>query len=59
MQRVVDIEDENRNDFDNMAIMKAKVETDFLGGNLKEAIKTINSITRSNFFGINTAKILR
>ena len=59
MQRVVDIEDENRNDFDNMAIMKAKVETDFLGGNLKEAIKTINSITRSDFFGINTAKILR
>ena len=59
MQRVVDIEDENRNEFDNMAIMKAKVETDFLGGNLKDAMKSINSITRSNFYGMNTVKILR
>lgn len=59
MQKVVDIEDENGNESDNMAIMKAKVETDFLVGNLKEALKTINSITRTNYFGINTAKILR
>ena len=59
MKRVVDIEDENKNKFDNTAIMKANVETDFLVGNYKEALKTVNSITRSNLVGINTTKILR
>ena len=59
MKKVVEIEDENKNKFDNAAIMKAKVETDFMGGNYKEALKTISPIVNTNSRWINTAKVLR
>ena len=59
MKKVLDIEDENKNEFDNTTILKTKAETDFLVGNYKEALKTINSIPRSNCLWIMTAQILR
>ena len=45
MNKVLEIEDENKNEFENTAIMKAKAETDLLIGNYKEALKTISPIT--------------
>ena len=59
MKKVVEIEDENKNKFDNAAIMKAKAETDFMVGNYKEALKTICPIAKTNSLWINTAKVLR
>ena len=59
MDKVVEIEDDSENDFNNMAIMKAKVETDFLMGNYKNALKTIATVPKSKCSRINTAKFMR
>lgn len=59
MKKVVEIEDENKNKFDNAAIMKAKAEIDFMVGNYKEALKTISPIAKTNSLWINTAQVLR
>ena len=59
MDKVVEIEDDSENDFNNMAIMKAKAETDFLMGNYKNALKTIATVPKSKCSRINTAKFMR